>query len=58
MGVITVKRKAKKSIKRPAPNDAALEQMAKMPDNVKKIAVAYAYGVMMAEKAAAARETR
>ena len=55
--MITVKRKAKQSIKRPAPNDAALEQMAKMPDNVKKIAVAYAYGVMMAEKAAA-RETR
>lgn len=52
-----MKRKAKKTIKRSVPNDAALERMAKMPEDVKQMAVAYACGVMMAEKAAA-RETR
>lgn len=52
-----MKRKAKKSIKRPAPNDVALERMAKMPEDVKQMAVAYACGVMIARQAAA-RETR
>lgn len=53
-----MKRKAKKSIKRPAPNDVALERMAKMPEDVKQMAVAYACGVMMARQTAAARGTR
>lgn len=52
-----MKRKAKKSIKRPAPNDVALERMAKMPEDVKQMAVAYACGVMIARQAVA-RETR